>query len=132
MCTYHVCMLSHTGLPAPSGVMVDVVYDTSVRVSWQTVDGADRYTVTFSKTMGDDQQGLCAMGRHIAHVSVNAHSTSASIDVGQMLAADDTTMLKAYTTYFITVVAESDEAGSSEDSEHITFTTAQTSKELSL
>ena len=78
--------------------------------------------------MGDDQQGLCAMGSHITHVSVDAHSTSASIDVGQKLAADDTTMLRAYTTYSITVVAESDVTGSSEHSEPITVTTPQTSK----
>ena len=39
--------------------------------------------------------------------------------------SDDATMLKAYTTYSITVVAESDEADSSEESEPITVTTAQ-------
>ena len=113
---------------APSGVMVDGVDDTSVTVSWETVDDADRYTVTFIKTKGNRQQGLCIFDLHIARVSVDAPSTSASIGVGQMLAADDTTMLRAYTTYSITVVAESDVTGSSEDSEPVTVTTAQTSK----
>ena len=120
----------HTGPPpaAPSGVMVDGVDDTSVRVTWGTVDDADRYTVTFTTTQGNIQQGLCIFNIHRATVSVDAPSTSASIGVGQMLARDDTTMLRAYTTYSITVVAESDVSGSSEDSEPVTFTTAQTSK----
>ena len=119
----------HTGPPAPSGVMVDGVDDTSVRVSWQTVDDADRYTVTFTKTTGNSQQGLCVFDNHRATVSVNAPSTSASIGVRQMLAEYDTTMLRAYTTYFITVVAESDAGGRSERSVEITVTTAQTSKQ---
>ena len=118
----------HTGPPAPSGVMVDGVNDTSVRVSWGTVDGADRYTVTFSTTTGSSQQGLCIFNIHRALVSVDAPSTSASIGVGQMLALLDTTMLRAYTTYSITVVAVNDVTGSSEDSEPVTVTTAQTSK----
>ena len=120
-----------TELPpaAPSGLMVDGVNDTSVTVSWQTVDGADRYTVTFTKTLGNSQQGLCISSTdiEIAHVSVDAPSTSAGIGVGQILASVDTTMLRAYTTYSITVVAESDVAGSSENSVAITVTTAQTS-----
>ena len=122
-------MSPHTGPPAaPSGVMEDGVDDTSVRVVWQTVDDADRYTVTFTKTRGNRQQGLCIFDIHRSSVSVDAPSTSASIGVGQMLAADDTTMLRAYTIYSITVVAESDVTGSSEDSEPVTVTTAQTSK----
>ena len=107
---------------------MDGVDDTSVRVSWGAVDDADRYTVTFTKTMGNNQQGLCKMATHTLTVSIDAPSTSESIGVGQMLAADDTTMLRAYTTYSITVVAESDVRGSSEDSEPVTVTTAQTSK----
>ena len=107
---------------------MDDVDDTSVGVSWQTVDDADRYTVTFTTTAGNSQQGLCTFDIHIARVSVDAPSTSASIGVGQMLELFDTTMLRAYTTYSITVVAESDVKGSSEDSEPVTVTTAQTSK----
>ena len=107
---------------------MDGVIDTSVRVSWQTVDGADRYNVTFTKTTGNKQQGPCITDIHLAHLSVDAPSTSASIGVGQMLAQHDTTMLRAYTTYSITVVAESDSRGSSEDSEPVTIITPQTSK----
>ena len=123
-------MYTHTHcpptVPPPSGVMVDGVDDISVRVSWQAVDGADRYTVTFTTT-GKRQEGLCITDVHIATVSVDAPSISASIGVGQMLAADDITMLRAYTTYSITVVAVNDVTGSSEDSVAITVTTAQIS-----
>ena len=108
--------------------MVDSVDDTSVRLSWGTVDDADRYTVTFTKTQGNIQQGLCIFNIHQATESVDAPSTSASIGVGQMLELLDTTMLRAYTTYSITVVAENDVWGTSEDSEPVTVTTAQTSK----
>ena len=107
---------------------MDVVDDTSVRVSWQTVNDADRYTVTFTTTLGNRQQGLCIFNIHRGRVSVDAPSTSASIGVGQMLELLDGTMLRAYTTYSITVVAESDVKGTSEDSEPVTVTTPQTSK----
>ena len=130
ICIIYIHVLSpHTVPPAaPSGVMVDGVDDTSVRVSWGTVDDADRYTVTFTKTRTTSTQlGLCITANHVVSVSVDAPSTSASIGVGQMLAADDTTMLRAYTTYSITVVAESDVTGSSEGSEPFTVRTAQTS-----
>ena len=105
-------------------MIVDGVDDTSVTVSWQTVDDAVRYTVTFIKTM---EPGLCRMDTHISSISVDAPITSISIDVGQKLDVNDTTMLRAYTTYSITVVAESDVTGSSEKSEPITVTTNQTS-----
>ena len=108
--------------------MVDGVDDTSVTVSWQTVDDADRYTITFSTTRGDDQEGLCLAATHLATVSVDAPSTSASIGVGKMLNIRNTTMLRTYTTYSITVVAENDVKGTSEDSEPVTVTTAQKSK----
>ena len=107
---------------------MDGVDDTSVRVVWQRVDDADRYTVTFTTNTGNSQHGPCIFDIHIVTVSVDAPGTSASIGVGQMLAADDTTMLRAYITYSITVVAESDVTGSSEDSERVIVTTAQTSK----
>ena len=104
--------------------MVDVVDDTSVRVSWQAVEDADRYSVTFSTSEGDDQQGLC---KHFDRVSVDTSNTSTSIGVGHMLELLDISMLRAYTTYSITVEAKNDEAGSSNDSEPIMVTTAQTS-----
>ena len=121
-------MSLHTGpSPAtPTGLMVDGVDDTAVRVSWSAVSDADRYTVTFTQTSGDDQRGLCIGGTH--RVSVDSTSTIAGVGVGKMLSADDTTMLRAYSTYSITVVAVSDLEGSSEDSKAITLTTAQISK----
>ena len=120
----------HTGPPpaAPSGVMVDGVDDISVTVSWGAVDDVNRYTVTFTKNTGNRQQGLCIFDIHRASVSVDAPIISASIGVGQMLATDDTTMLRAYTTYSITVVAVNVMTGSSGDSVAITVTTAQIGK----
>ena len=124
-CIIHISLLSEPPPAAPSGVMVDGVDDISVRVSWQTVDDADRYNVTFTEELG---QGLCIFNIHITSVSFDAPSTSASIGVGRMLAKDDTNMLRAYTTYSITMVAESDMTGSSENSVAITVTTAQIRK----
>ena len=120
-------MFPHTEPPPapPAGLRVTDSDDTSVTVSWGAVSDADRYTVTFRQASGADQQGLCS-GAH--RVSVDVLSTSASVGVGQMLAVDDTTMLRAYTTYSITVVAVSNLTGSSEDSEAIAVTTAQTSE----
>ena len=112
-------------LAVPVGVMHDVG-STSVTVSWQAVEDADRYTVTFTQTMGDDQLGLCTSAAHTASVSVD--TTSASITVGQDVEIGDDDMLRAYTTYSITVVAESDESDriNSQDSVPVTITTAQT------
>ena len=76
------------------------VESTSVRVSWQAVEDAARYTVTLSQTMGDDQLGLCHEDSH----TVSVGTPSLSVVVGQT----NHDMLRAYTTYSITVVAESD------------------------
>ena len=127
-CSQYIYFASHTEHPlaVPVGVMHDVG-STSVTVSWQAVEDADRYTVTFTQTMGDDQLGLCTSAAHTASVSVD--TTSASIAVGQDVEIGDDDMLRAYTTYSITVVAESDVSGriSSEGSVPVTVTTAQTS-----
>ena len=88
----------------------------SVRVSWQAVEGADTYTVTFTQTMGDQQQGLCSDSHS---VSVSTEAPSLSVVVGE----DD--ILRAFTTYSITVAA-SDALGSSEESQPMTVTTVQT------
>ena len=120
--------ISHTGTPlaVPVGVMHDVG-STSVTVSWQAVEDADRYTVTFTQTRGNAQLGLCLGSAHTASVSVA--TTSASITVGQDVEIGDDDMLRAYITYSITVVAESDESEriNSEGSVPVTVTTAQTS-----
>ena len=76
------------------------VESTSVRVSWEAVEDADRYTVTLSQTMGDDQLGLCREDSH----TVSVDTSSLSVVVGQT----DDDMLRAYTKYSITVVAESE------------------------
>ena len=100
------------------------VKSTSVTVSWQTVDDADRYTVTLSHATGQDQLGLCPE----ASRTVSVTASSPSIVVGK--AEDD--MLKAFTTYSVTVVAESDIWGSSQHSDPVIFTTNQTSNASSV
>ena len=107
-------------LQAPYGIIVSEVESTSVRVSWQTVKDADRYIVTLSQTIGDDQLGLCPEDSH----TVSVGTSNLSVVVGQ---ADDD-ILRVYTTYSITVVAESDVLTRSQHSDFITFTTNQTSK----
>ena len=98
------------------------VKSTSVRVSWPAVDDADRYTVTLSQTMGDDQLGLCSE----ASQTVAVNTPCLSVVVGQT--EDD--MLRAYTTYSITVVAESAVWGRSQLSNPVTLITTQTSKRI--
>ena len=94
------------------------VQPLSVRVSWQAVEGADTYTVTFTQTMGDEQLGLCSASHS---GSVSTEGSSLSVVVGE----DE--MLRAFTTYSITVTAVSYVLGSSQDSQPVTVTTAQTS-----
>ena len=131
-CSQYIYFVSHTEHPlaVPVGVMHDVG-SASVTVSWLAVEDADRYTVTFTQTMGDDQLGLCTSSSHTASVSVDT-TTSASITVtvGKDVEIGDDDMLRAYTTYSITVVAESDESDriNSQDSVPVTITTAQTSR----
>ena len=105
-------------LGTPAGVAADVTSEsTLVGVSWNSVENADRYTVTLSQTMGDDQLGLCREDSH----TLSVDTSSLSVIVGQT--NDD--MLRAYTTYSITVVAESDELGNSQHSQPVTVTTGQ-------
>ena len=111
-------------LPRPHGVVVSDVKSISVRVSWQIVEDADRYTVALSQTMGDDQLGLCLEDTH----TVVVNTSSLSVVVGQT----DGVMLRAYTSYFITVVAENDVWGSSQPSDPVIVTTNQTSNASSV
>ena len=103
-------------------VMAVNVGTTSVSVSWDVVNDADRYTVTFTRATGDEQQGACTFSTHTASVTVDAPSTTASIDIGQDVEESD--MLRAYSTYFITVVA-SNGGGNSEDSGQLSILTSQ-------
>ena len=91
----------------------------SVRVSWQAVDGADTYTVTFTQTVGDQQLGLCTDSHSGSVETVNGLTV--------VIMGEDDDMLRAFTTYSITVAAVSAVLGSSVDSGPMTVTTAQTS-----
>ena len=84
----------------PDGVRVSEVQPHSVRVSWQAVEGADTYTVTLKQTMGDEQQGLCTTAFH----AVSFESSSLTI----VIMGKDDDMLRAFTTYAITVVYSSE------------------------
>ena len=93
------------------------VEPTSVRVSWQAAESADRYNVTLSKIQG---QGRCPSDSHTVSV-VTSHS---SVVVGQTV--ED--MLRPHTTYSITVRSNNNILGSSQPSHPVTFSTSQTSE----
>ena len=97
-----------------------------VTVSWRAVADANRYTVTFSQVQGTNQQGLCTSGSHTASTTVEG-VTTASIPVGEDVESTDD-VLRAYTTYAVTVEAVSDARGTSSPSDIETVTTPQTSK----
>ena len=101
---------------------------TSVRVSWEAVEGADYYTVLFSAAVGDDQEGLCRNEPHSASGTV--YGSTASIGVKEDVGSNVTSYLRAYTTYSVTVVAFSDVWGRTVGSEPITFTTPQRGKQV--
>ena len=105
---------------APTHVTVNNIQPTSLQMSWQAVEDADIYHVTLTQTMGDSQLGLCS-----ASHNVSVHTSSPRVVVGK--ASND--LLRAYTTYSITVVAMSDVCGSTEESKPITVTTDQTSED---
>ena len=112
---------------SPESVMAEEVGTNSVRVLWEAVEDADYYTVSFSQAVGDDQEGLCRDDSHSANVTVDDDLT-ASVAVGEDVGSDETSLLRAYTTYSVTVVAFSDVWGRTVGSEAVTFTTPQTSQ----
>ena len=124
-CIHHNIFPSLTVPPQnpPMNVMAVNVGTTSVSVSWDAVNDADRYTVTFTRATGTAQQGTCTGSTHTASVTVNAPSTTASINIGENVESVDD-MLRAYSTYFIIVVASND-GGNSDDSEQISILTSQ-------
>ena len=71
---------------SPEGVLVGVSETGSVRVSWEEVENADYYTVSFSQAVGDDQEGLCRDDSHSAGVTV--HDPTASIAVREDVGSD--------------------------------------------
>ena len=95
------------------------VEPTSVRVSWQAAENADRYNVTLSKIQG---QGRCPSDSHT--VSDSVVTSDLSVVVGQT--AKD--MLRPFTTYSITVGAENETLGSAQYGFPVNFTTSQTSE----
>ena len=113
---------------------VDGSETTSVRVSWEAVEGADYYTVLFSAAVGDDQEGLCRDEPHSASDTVNGSTNdllmNVSIAVEEDVGSNVTSYLRAYTTYSVTVVAFSDVWGRTVGSEPITFTTPQRGKQV--
>ena len=121
------CLFQYAEPPPdpPEGVMVTDVEPVSVRVSWQSVENADSYTVTFTQAMRGDQQGLCPRSIHTG--SVSSTSTSATIAVGLDVESDVLDMLRAYTTYSITVASVSEVLGTGIGSERVEHTTIQTS-----
>ena len=108
-------------------VIADSDTTSVVRVSWQAVQDADYYTVSFSAAVGDDQEGLCTDDYHSASVTVKV--PTASIDVGKVtIRSDEISLLRAYTTYSVTVVPFSNVWGKTVGSEVITFTVFQKGK----
>ena len=97
---------------------------TTVRVSWEEVTNADRYTVTFTRATEEQQEGLCSSSSHTANLTVDAPTTTANIDIGENVLSSDSHMLRAYSTYFIIVQAENN-GGSSEGSEQESILTPQ-------
>ena len=100
----------------------------SVRVSWQTVDDADRYIVTFSQVQGTD--GLqCHSDSHTASLTVDSgSSTTVSIAVAGDVESTVTDMLRAYTRYMFNVTADSNRRGTSQPSTAVETLTPQTSE----
>ena len=107
----------------------------TVRVSWLTVENADTYTVNFNQVNGDGQMGNCRSS-HRAAQTVNAISgrgnrMSASIPVGTNVDSPSNDMLRAFTTYTVVVVAQSNTLGNSISSQPVLHTTPQIGKEES-
>ena len=89
----------------------------SIELQISAVEDANNYNVTFTRTMGDRQLGICS-GSH----TVSVYTSNLSVIVGNET-------LKAYTTYSVTVIAMSNVWGCSEDSKPIIFTTSQKSED---
>ena len=110
-------------------MVVDGSDSTSVRVSWEAVEDADYYTVSFSATVGDDQEGLCRDDSHFASVTAVDVPTT-SITVGEDVRSNDTSSLRAYSTYLVTVVAFSDKWGKTVGSEATRLITLRRAKQV--
>ena len=111
--------LSTLGPSTPEGV-VAAAESASIRVSWQAVDDADSYIVTFSQT---DQ---CPTDSHTPSLTLNAPYTTVNVAVGRDVELTATDMLRAYTAYEVTVEAVSNVTGGSPPSVSKSVVTPQT------
>ena len=111
---------------SPENVTIDLLKNDSVRVLWEAVEDADYYTVSFSQAVGDDQEGLCRDDPHSPNVTI--FNNTVNILFIEDFASNETSMLRAYITYSVTVLAFSDVWGRTVGSEAVTFTTPQTSQ----
>ena len=109
---------------------VAVAETTSVTVSWESVGDADSYTVTLSQAQGAEQQGLCNIESHSLTLS-EIMTISAGVPIGKDVGPSETGVLRAYTTYVVTVKTVSAVRGTSQDSQRRTVFTPQTSETLS-
>ena len=98
----------------------------SVRLSWEPVEDADSYSLTLAQAQGAEQEGLCSDSHTI---SQSVGSTSASISIGIDVGSTETGVLRAYTTYVVTVRAVSGARGTSGESQRMTVLTPQTSED---
>ena len=123
-CTVYCTVCGLYQLPTHSGGPRDIVASdvepTSVRVSWQAAENADRYNVTLSIMQG---KGICHQTSH----TVSVVTSDLSVVIGQT--AED--MLRPYTTYSVTVGAENDTLENTEYGFPVSFTTKQSSEFLS-
>ena len=117
---FHACIMFYYTDRAPGGVAVKNIQAHTVQVSWEKVQDADNYNVILTQILGDNQLGLCSESH-----TVLVDTSSLTIVVG--LIANN--MLRAYTTYSITVVAMSYVWGRSGDSKPIIVTTNQKSED---
>ena len=101
----------------PRDIVVSDVEPTSVRVSWQAAENADRYNVTLSKIVG---QGLCPSDSHTVSVVTS--------DVSAFVGDTPEDMLRPHTKYSITVGAMNDAIESTQYGIPVTFITNQTSE----
>ena len=90
--------------------------------------GKKSRVLTATLLLSHKQQDLISVlytGYHMAAETVD--TCNASIDIGQAVETNVTDMLRAYTTYFITVVATNGTGFNSGDSDPVQHTTPQTS-----
>ena len=96
------------------------IHPHSVDLSWSAQSGVDSYTVQYTQTQGASQLGECKNSTHSGSVSTTSASTSITVQGS----GDD--MVRAFTTYSITVTAVTVNRGSSAPSTAVLVTTAQT------